>query len=101
MALSDQVVSAAEIAEALQYAPDYFLRIVPDLIQNHGMPCRLPSSHVRHTWSRKAIEHWLSTYHETASRRVAHPGREQELPSDIVEHRQALRLAYTREGAPA
>ena len=101
MALSDQVVSAAEIAEALQYAPDYFLRIVPDLIQNHGMPCRLPSSHVRHTWSRPAIERWLSTYHETGARRAVVQGREDALPSDIAQQRQALRLAYANEGARA
>lgn len=101
MALSDQVVSAAEIAEALQYAPDYFLRIVPDLIQNHGMPCRLPSSHARHTWSRKAIENWLSTYHETAGRRVAAKTEEVSLPADIIEQRAALRLAYANEGARA
>lgn len=101
MALSDQVVSAAEIAEALQYAPDYFLRIVPDLIQNHGMPCRLPSSHARHTWSRPAVERWLATYHEEGARRAPTYGQPPALPDDIASTRSALRLAYASEGARA
>lgn len=57
--LQQQTIEAAEIADALGYSKNYFLRIVDKLTNSHGMPPRLPS---RNRWSRPAIEHWLKSY---------------------------------------
>lgn len=97
MTLMEQTVTAEEIASALNYAPDYFLRIVPELVANHGMPCRLPSSRRQFRWSRPAVEGWLAGYHKTAPRRIDPV----EIPEDIAATRHALRLAYAGEGARA
>jgi hypothetical protein len=99
MTLMDKTVTATEIASALNYAPDYFLRIVPDLVANHGMPCRLPSSRRQFRWSRPAVESWLASYHTATPRHLDTV----EIPQDIAATRQALRLVYasTAEGARA
>jgi len=57
--LQQQTIDAAEIAAALGYSPNYFLRIVDKLTTSHGMPPRLPG---RKRWSRPAIEQWLKSY---------------------------------------
>jgi hypothetical protein len=101
MTLMDKTVTAKELASALNYAPDYFLRIVPDLVANHGMPCRLPSSRREFRWSRPAVENWLATYHDAAGSRVILSGPD--VPADIADIRHALHLAYAApaEGARA
>ncbi|MCJ7993247.1 hypothetical protein J5N58_01370 [Rhizobium cremeum] len=97
--LQEQRVEAREIAAVLDYTPDYFSRIVPDLIQNHGMPHPLPSSRRRaRIWSRAAITRWLENY---ADRRAVAAAAADPLPADVSAERARLRLAYSAEGAPA
>lgn len=97
--LQEQRVEAREIAALLDYTPDYFSRIVPDLIANHGMPHPLPSSRRRaRIWSRAAITRWLDGY---AGMRAVTIAAEKPLPADIHAERSRLRLAYSSEGAPA
>lgn len=97
--LQEQRVEAREMAALLGYTPDYFSRIVPDLIANHGMPHPLPSSRRRaRIWSRAAVLRWLDTYADMRARAVA---TDRPLPADVSAERSRLRLAYSSEGAPA
>lgn len=94
--LQQQTVTADEIAAALEYTPAYFLRLVPDLIENHGMPQRLPG---RRRWSRIRVERWLSTYGDAADLPALRT-----LPAPVADERQRLHLAYVNpdmEGARA
>lgn len=92
--LHDDRVKAAEIAETLEYTPAYFSRIVPTLIEAHGMPCPLPSSRRRpRVWSRPAIERWLANYGDA----VRSPAKS--LPAPVEAERQRLHLAYVNDNA--
>lgn len=95
--LHEHRVTADEIARALNYTPDYFSRIVPDFIMNHGMPHPLPSSRRhRRMWSRPAIERWLDGY---SSAIAAH--KPFELPAPVVADRERLHLAYVNDNRGA
>lgn len=86
-------VTAREIAEALNYTPDYFSRLVPDFIATHGMPMPLPASRRRpRLWSRAAIERWLDGYADAA--RQAAPAS---LPAPVEADRRRLHLAYVND----
>ena len=88
--LPDDRVQAAEIAAALEYTPAYFTRIVPKLIEIHGMPYPLPSSRRRpRVWWRAAIERWLMNYGD-AVRSAQVPA----MPAPVAAERERLHLAY-------
>jgi len=87
-------VTTAEIAAVLEYTPAHFSRIVPSLIETHGMPCPLPSSRRRpRVWSRPAIERWLAAYGDAAREQPRH------LPAPIEAERKRLHLAYVNDNA--
>ncbi|MFN7010071.1 MAG: hypothetical protein ACK4PN_08560 [Allorhizobium sp.] len=93
--LQNDRVAAAEIAAALDYTPAYFSRIVPNLIETHGMPHPLPSSRRRpRVWWRPAVERWLANYGDAARGQA---GRA--LPAPIEAERQRLHLAYVNDNA--
>ncbi|WFS02188.1 hypothetical protein [Rhizobium tumorigenes] len=99
--LTETTIEAGEIAAALGWKPETFLRKVSGLVKTEGMPERLPG---RRRWSRLAIERWIGTYADRAARQRDSARAATNIATDNARLRgtyvkQGLRLAVDNTGA--
>lgn len=91
MKLTETTIGADEIAAALDWSKEWFLRKVRDLTENHGMPHRIPGSPRKGgRWHRATIEKWLAGY--DGKKRAALRGEDEELT--VSADRASLYLVY-------
>ncbi|MQB43360.1 hypothetical protein [Rhizobium sp. ICMP 5592] len=93
MTLQETTIEAGEIAAALGLGRPTFMRKVSQLVNEEGMPSRLPG---RKRWSRAAIEIWIRTYGD----RKAAQAVGARTAINIATDRAHLRAAYVNAGGP-
>jgi len=89
MPLKDNIIEAAEVAQALGWTRPYFQRKRTELMLEHGMPSPLPGKRLCR-WHRDGIDAWLKDYGTRRTHALMTDGKTDRVSID----RSRLHLAY-------